>query len=71
MALISLKGQVNATCLAFEAGKNTAGNKGGKIVILANQTITLDNATLKAVGDFNPSRGLGTGGNINGSLIQR
>ena len=59
---ISLAGTLSASGNAFEAGKATAGNQGGIIDLQAKGNVTLDGATLRAVGDFSTSAASRKGG---------
>jgi len=61
---ISLAGTLSATGNAFEAGKSTAGNQGGIIDLQAKGNVTLDGATLRAVGDFSTSSSSRKGGSL-------
>jgi len=61
---ISLAGTLSATGNAFEAGKSTAGNQGGIIDLQAKGNVTLDGATLRAVGDFSTSSSSRKGGRL-------
>ncbi|HTG35326.1 MAG TPA: cadherin domain-containing protein [Thermoanaerobaculia bacterium] len=61
---ISLAGTLSAAGNAFEAGKSTAGNQGGIIDLKARGNVTLDGATLRAVGDFSTSASSRKGGRL-------
>ena len=61
---ISLAGTLSAAGNAFEAGKSTAGNQSGIIDLKARGNVTLDGATLRAVGDFSTSASSRKGGRL-------
>ena len=56
---ISLAGALTATGNAFEAGRDSLGNRGGSIDLQAQGDVTLDDASVRAVGGFT-----GAGGHI-------
>jgi hypothetical protein len=61
---ISLAGALTASGNAFEAGKETTGNQGGLIDLKAKGNVTLDGATLRAVGDHLTNSSSRKGGSI-------
>lgn len=63
--LISLEGNIQASGKAIDASAGGSGfPDGGSISLVAFNDILLDAAELLATGDFNPSGGLGNGGQI-------
>ena len=61
---ISLAGTLSAAGNAFDAGKSIAGNQGGIIDLKARGNVTLDGATLRAVGDFSTTASSRKGGRL-------
>jgi len=61
---ISLSGSLTAANRAFEAGRSQDGNKGGVIDLKARNDVSLDGASLAAVGDFTSSTKNRAGGRI-------
>ncbi|HEX9943911.1 MAG TPA: Ig-like domain-containing protein, partial [Thermoanaerobaculia bacterium] len=67
---ISLAGALSAAGNAFEAGKTNTGNQGGTIDLKAKGNVTLDGATLRAVGDYTTSSPSRKGGSISARSYQ-
>src|SRR5215210_3618008 len=61
---ISLAGSLTAAGKAFEAGRLQDGNKGGTIDLKARNDVSLDGASLAAVGDFTSPSKSRAGGRI-------
>ncbi len=62
---IALGGTLTASGDSFAAGSNRSGNRGGTINLFAAGNVTLDGATVKAVGDYSTSDKTAAGGTIN------
>ncbi len=61
---ISLAGTLTGSGNAFDAGRSRLGNRGGTIDLRAKGAVTLDEATLRAVGDFATTSSSRKGGRI-------
>ena len=61
---ISLAGALDATGNAFETGNTVNGDKGGDVDLQAQGDVTLDGATLRAVGDYTSTSNARAGGHI-------
>ncbi|HEY3567640.1 MAG TPA: cadherin domain-containing protein [Thermoanaerobaculia bacterium] len=61
---ISLTGSLSAAGNAFEAGRPNSGNQGGILDLKAEGNVTLDGASLRAMGDFLRSAPARKGGSI-------
>ncbi|MGE0681132.1 MAG: hypothetical protein AB7P69_09585, partial [Candidatus Binatia bacterium] len=60
----STTGNVTASGKAIQATGSPNGGKGGQITLEAKNNVQLNSGELAAQGDFNPTGGLGSGGNI-------
>lgn len=63
--LVSTGGRIHASGNVIDDGHTASGDTGGTIVLAARGEVTLENAALRAIGDFSTSNPVRGGGSIN------